>query len=140
MSEYCFMASDRQLPEFTVGIEDRGHVIIIEDEANVLNIFSSEPDYYTKKYTGLPCIVGVEIGCDYSRIESELFEYVKRAMDIADCMELWSIWMGNETEEVERRNRNISEFSHVDLGWLYNAERFTHPKCLKIYKWNRKKK
>lgn len=48
MGEYCFIASDKQLSEFTVGIEAKGHVIIIEDEANVLNVFSGKLYCYTK--------------------------------------------------------------------------------------------
>ena len=82
MSLYYFMASEKKLPPLSVGIDDQGYRIIIEDERHILNIFEDSPNCCTKPFTDKPVITGVETGIDFTTVEKDMLSYLEKAMMI----------------------------------------------------------
>ena len=69
---------------------------------------------YTEQFTDLPVIMSIQIGNNYSSIETDLFNYLKNAMAVNDNLEIWTTWM-EEAEGAERITRRIDELSIDDL-------------------------
>lgn len=139
MSIYCFLASDKKLPPLSIGIDDQGYRIIIEDERRILNIFEDSGNCCTKPFTDRPVIMGVETGIDFTTVEEEMLLYLQKAMIDNFGIEIWWTWMG-ETDRVERRSVSVKELTVGDLRWILGEKVYTHPKCLKVYKWKKGKK
>lgn len=137
MSCYDFIAADKKLNPYTVGVEKRDNMIIIEDEDRLLEIFEDEPNCYTKPFTSLPLIMQVQLG-SFERIKGELFDYVMAAIEENDTVEIWSTWMG-EIGKIEKKTVPKDELSVEDLRWVLGADCWDHPKYLKIFKWTREK-
>lgn len=137
MSYYYFMAGNKEMKPFCMGIEKRGSMYLVE-EGHVLNIFRDEPDEYTAPYTKMPYIMGVEVD-KISAVQEEMLAYIRDFMSENDQMEIWCIWL-NEVEEAERRSVRVDELTAEDLFWIFDWKDYTHPLCLRIYKWTRGKK
>lgn len=45
---------------------------------------------YTEQFTDLPVIMSIQIGNNYSSIETDLFNYLKNAMAVNDNLEIWT--------------------------------------------------
>ena len=138
MSAYDFIAADRKMKPVEIGVENKGHMIIIENENHVLGIYDDKPSCYTEPFTDLPIIMSVQIG-NFENIRAELFSYVKDAIKENTIIEVWSTWMG-ETDGIERKIVHENNLTADDLQWVYGLKDRSHPRCLKIYKWIRGKK
>lgn len=136
MSLFNFIAADKPLSELTIGIEDHGSCIIIEDEARTLNIYTEQFEGYPEEFTKLPHIMGVEFG-RFNRMKDELLSYVLAAADQCSQMELWSIWLDDPDRNIEHRACRREDLTEEGLAWIWGQEYFTHPRCLKVYKWRR---
>ena len=138
MSLYYFMASEKKLPPLSVGIDDQGYRIIIEDERHILNIFEDSPNSCTEPFTDKPVITGVETGLDFSTIAADLLSYIQKAMLDNVSIELWTIWIGTVSlgnRKTERKSVSADELTIEDLFWIWGDTDYSHPKCLKVYKW-----
>ena len=138
MSTYDFIAADRKMKPVEIGVEHKGYVTIIENEKHVLGVYDDEPSCYTEPFTDLPIIMSVQFG-NFENIGAELLAYVKDAIKENDIIEVWSTWMG-ETDGIEKKTIHENNLTADDLQWVYGLEDRSHPRCLKIYKWNRGKK
>lgn len=139
MSLYCFMASGKKLPPLSVGIDNQEYGIIVEDERHLLNIFEDSPNCYTKPFTDKSAIMGVETGIDFATVEEDMLSYLEKAMVDNSCIEIWWTWMG-ETGKAECRAVHVNELISKDLRWILGEKVYTHPKCLKVYKWKNGKR
>ena len=138
MSLYCFMACDKKVPPLSIGIDDQGYRIIIPDERHILNIYEAAQDNCTRPFTDKQVIMGVEIGLDFLTVAEDMLSYVQKAMLDNANIELWSIWIGTVDigdRKVEKKSVSIGELTTDDLGWVLDDMNYSHPKCLKIYKW-----
>lgn len=138
MSEYIFIASDKSLRLLEVGLKIKNNRTFIENENNFLTIYNDEPNCYTNPFTTLPEIRHVLIGTDFSKVDIELFNYIKDAMLENKIVELWHTWMG-ETENIEKTTKNIDELTISDIRWVFEDASCTHPRGLKIFRWVRGK-
>ena len=136
MSLFNFIAADKPLSELTIGIEDHGSYIIIEDEFRTLNIYTEQYEGCPEEFTKLPHIMGVEFG-RFNRMKDELLGYVLAAADQCTQMELWSIWLDDPDLNIEHRACRREDLTEEDIAWVWGQEYFTHPRCLKVYKWRR---
>lgn len=91
---------------------------------------------YTEQFTDLPVIMSIQIGNNYSSIETDLFNYLKNAMAVNDNLEIWTTWM-EEAEGAERITRRIDELSIDDLHCVFGDVSRKHSRGLKIFKWPR---
>lgn len=136
MSYYHFIASGSKLEEYCIGIEIKNrNCIIIPDETKTLNIFADDDCRFSANYTTLPNILCVEFS-EFETIANDFLEYIKKQMEFIKAVELWNTWL-DEIEEPERIAVNIEDFRFDDLMWIYGEQYYTHPKCLKIYKWTK---
>lgn len=139
MSAYSFIAADKDLKELCIGVEDLGYGIRIEDENHILNIFDDEPSEYTKPFSDLPIIMGIETGSVFSTVEKNLVQYIKDALQENDTVEIWSTWM-EETEDIDKKTIHEDELTLEHLRWVLDRDEITNPRGIKIYKWTRGKK
>ena len=140
MSLYCFIASDKKLPPLSVGIDDQGYRIIIEDERHMLNIFEDSPNSLVEPFTNKPGIMGVETGIDFTTVADDLLSYVQNAMAENKSIELWVIWIGTVSlgdRATEKRSVSVNELNTDDLFWIFGEAEYSHPKCLKVFKWTK---
>ena len=138
MSLYYFMASDKKMKPLSVGIDDQGNRIIIEDERHVLNIFEDLPNSYAKQFTNMSIIMGVETGIDFTTVTADLLSYIQNAMVDNKSIELWAIWIGKaiiSDSAIEKRSISVNELTVDDLCWIFGESYYSHPKCLKVFKW-----
>lgn len=139
MSAYDFIAANKKLSPLDIGIEDKGYVILIENEDSILSIYEDESSCYTKPFTELPIIMAVQLGRDFSSFEAELNDYLTEAMKENDAIELWATRIG-EVSGIEKRTLHIDELVIEDLRWVFGDHEYSHPKGLRLYKWTRGKK
>lgn len=139
MSLYCFIAGEKKIPPLSIGVVDQGYRIIIEDEKHTLLIFEDLSNSYTKAFTDKPVIMGLQIGMDFATVEEDLLSYLQQAMVDNSNIEIWRTWMG-ETGGTEYKSVHINELSVEDLRWALGEMVYTHPKCLKVYKWTKGKR
>ena len=140
MSLYCFIASDKKLPPLSVGIDDQGYRIIIEDEKHILNIFEDSPNSLAEPFTDKPAIMCVETGIDFATVADDLLSYVQNAMVDNKSIELWVIWVGTVSlgdRTTEKRSVSANELTADDLFWIFGEAEYSHPKCLKVFKWTK---
>ena len=140
MSLYCFIASDKKLPPLSVGIDDQGDRIIIEDERHILNIFEDSPNSYAEPFTDKPIIMCVETGIDFTTVSDDLLSYIQNAMVGHKSIELWVIWIGTVSlgdRTTEKRSVSVNELTADDLFWIFGELEYSHPKCLKVFKWTK---
>ena len=139
MSLYCFMAAEKKMTPLSIGIVDQGYRVIIEDERHILNIFEDPPSCYTEPFTDKPIIMGLETGIDFITVEEEMLSYLQKAMTEHSVIEIWWTWMG-EIGETEHKSVHINALAAEDLRWVLGEKIYTHPKCLKVYKWTKGKR
>ena len=146
MSLFYFIASEKELPPLSIGIDDQGYRIIIDDERHVLNIFEDLPNSYnsyTKTFTDKSVIMCVETGLDFSTVAADMLSYVQNAMLDNNSIELWSIWIGTVSlgdRKTEKKSVSVNELTTKDLCWILGDMDYSHPKCLKVYRWTKGKR
>lgn len=134
MSVCTFIASDLPLPEVTPS-QDYSLAIHIDngtiydggaDDNYFLNAFANVADYTDKKYA-----VCLEWNYTEGRAK-QIIEYIKTALQKADAIELWHVWLMDyyEFEDrpfIHRKNVSIDKLTTEHIKETDNAEIWNTP-------------
>lgn len=112
------------------GILDDGD---FDDDLAILILDEDTDDIYTeKKYK-----VYIEWTCTKGRSQ-KVIEYIREQLTYTDEIEIWNIWMGNESRpRIDKRLIPIEAFTSDDLVCFDNSDVFSQPStqyCLVITK------
>lgn len=112
------------------GVLDDGD---FDDDLSILILDEDTDDIYTeKKYK-----VYIEWTCTKGRSQ-KVIEYIREQLTYTDEIEIWNIWLGNESRpRIDKRLIPIEAFNSHDLVCFDNSDVFSQPStqyCLVITK------
>ena len=119
MSLYRFIASDKEMPEYT-------------NTNNYINIEKEEDMLYVKKYTDKEFVNYVEFHYTDENAQ-EIIDYIKNLLNDRFAVLLYNTWE-NDKSPLNLKSINIKDLSVKDIKDIWGAKMFKNNECLKVYK------
>lgn len=134
MSQYNFIASKKQLENYSYGIHKNSNNFIIDD--NYVEIIRDTIFSEISFYTDFPYIS--EVNYKHGLLDNPeiLLEYLKSTLKNQNEIEIISIWLG-EKEPIEKRVCHIDNLKSEELQWVLSDKGYKNPRKLKIFKYSK---
>lgn len=132
MSNYRFIASDKELAEYDNGIVILGGRKARSEEKQDMRILKEDDMSYASIYTKKKQCAFIE--WYYTKDNAQvMLEYIRNHLKTSKEIELWDVWL-NENRKPNIMKCSIKELNIQKIKEIFGKAEFVEPECLVVYK------